>query len=174
VSRGISSLDIKKLYGLSAARCNLCGVELFEPKIGEDGYVHLGEMAHQAAYSNNDKAPRPRNIDKNLPDNSYDNLILLCSNDHIRVDSDTKFYTVKKLKEMKECFEKSIRNKLGNGNFLSSNDEWLVSEINKNFNFQYLLSQLDDPIRAVPFEIGDPIDMYNFLLVPNSPSYYPL
>lgn len=167
-SRKVLPQDIKPLYGLSAARCNICGNVVFEPKIGEDGFIHIGEMAHNIAYSDNDSAPRA--IDGMSGDNTYNNLILLCVLDHKRVDQNTAFYTIENLRTIKSKFEYSIQTKL-NGNVRP--DKQLVDLINTNFNLQGLIYALSFPLTSLPFNIGDIIDIESFLLEPNRPTSYP-
>lgn len=93
----IRSLDIKKLYGRSAGRCNFCEMILVE----ED--VHIGQMAHVIAES--PKGPRGEDLPA---DNTYNNLILLCPTHHVTVDNAPHLYPVEYLKRIKENFEKSI------------------------------------------------------------------
>lgn len=94
---GIKNLDIKKLYGRSAGRCNFCERILVE----ED--VHIGEMAHIIAESS--KGPRGKDLP---PDNTYNNLILVCPTHHQTIDKAPLLYPVEYLKKLKEEFEKSI------------------------------------------------------------------
>ncbi|BCU65775.1 hypothetical protein F941_00571 [Acinetobacter bouvetii DSM 14964 = CIP 107468] len=168
MSRQVLPKDIKLLYGLSAARCNICEKVLFEPKINEDGYVHIGQMAHNIAYSEHESAPRA--IDGLSGDNSYQNLILLCANDHISVDQNTAFYTVEYIRTIKNNFENSVRVRLNNA---IRPDKSLVDLIHSNYNLQALIYSLNFPLILLPFNIGDIIDMENFLLEPNRPTSYP-
>ncbi|MCF3128762.1 hypothetical protein LRQ09_15505 [Acinetobacter soli] len=168
MSRNVSERDIKLLYGLSAARCNLCGITVFLPKVDEHGYTHIGQMAHNIAYANNENAPRF--IDELSGDNSYDNLILLCANDHLQVDQNTKFYTVQKLNEIKKDFEESITRKLS---VQLKPDQYLVDLINKNFELQFVCHNLGDPLYSIPFDIADIADINTYLLEANYPTLYP-
>jgi len=80
--RTINPKELKLLWGLSAGRCAICRKELSLDKSG--GIV--GQMAHIYAY--NEDGPRG-NAD--LPEserNLYPNLILLCPNDHAKIDKD--------------------------------------------------------------------------------------
>lgn len=117
----IKSIDIKKLYSLSAGRCNMCGLELVEKE------VHIGEMAHIIAKKS--KGPRGKDI---VEDNSYDNLILLCPNDHSIVDKASHLYPVEHLQKIKEDFEKSISLRL------SSTKNYLTDLSSLNILFQYI------------------------------------
>lgn len=169
MSRDVPIKDIKLLYSLSAGRCNLCRRELFEPKIDEQGYIHIGEMAHIYPYSDNEFAPRY--IDGLSGNNSYDNLILLCGSDHIKVDSNPAFYTVEKLHKIKQDFESHISFLLSQEK--NSKDKVLIDLIAENFELQKLVSLLDMPLNCLPWCIGDIADIENWLLIPNCPSLYP-
>lgn len=95
---GISQLDIKKLFSLSAGRCNICSRELIEEN------VQIGEMAHIIARS----PGGPRSVEGQSNNNSYDNLILLCSVHHKVVDSALQSYSAERLFQIKRDFENSV------------------------------------------------------------------
>ena len=100
----INQSTIKKLYGLSAGRCNICKRVLIE----ED--VQIGEMAHVIA-----KNPGGPRGDENLAnDNRYENLILLCSIDHTIVDNKPNDYPVNRLHQIKNDHEAYVFNRLSN------------------------------------------------------------
>lgn len=98
----ISPKVIKKLFSLSAGRCNHCGRELLE-----EG-VQIGEMAHVIAKSANG----PRAINGQANDNSYENLILLCPNHHAIVDKKPKKYPPHILYKMKDKHESWVASQL--------------------------------------------------------------
>lgn len=98
MSRKIPDSEIKKLFGLSAGRCNLCGTCTISDR-HSGGYTIIGQMAHNISYSDNKSSPRC--IDGKTGDNSYENLILLCANCHIKVDRDEEYYTVSKLNKIR-------------------------------------------------------------------------
>lgn len=100
----INQSTIKKLYGLSAGRCNICKRVLIE----ED--VQIGQMAHVIAKNSGG----PRGEDKLENDNRYENLILLCSIDHTIVDNKPNEYTVSRLHQIKNDHEAYIYNRLNN------------------------------------------------------------
>lgn len=167
-SRKVSDRDIKILYGFSAARCNICGKELFEPKVNEDGFIHLGEMAHNIAFSN--KAGSPRAIDGQSGDNSYNNLILLCTLDHERVDQNTFKYTVEYIQQIKSQFEEWIRNRLS---LKEKPDTTMVKGIYSLVNVQSILNSLDSAPHYIHSNLTDWADLYNEYFLKNSPSLYP-
>lgn len=156
---GIKSIDIKKLYGKSNGKCNMCGIDLLEHDI------HIGEMAHIMAKS--PKGPRGQDI---VEDNSYDNLILLCPNHHTTVDNAPHLYPVEYLKRIKEDFEKFI--------FLSTNrtKDYLTDLSSLNILFQYIpinsfrSMALELPYKvSINFEVRDTFD--NFCI--DYPQRYP-
>lgn len=102
----VSQQDIKKLFGRSAGRCNICKKELTQ----ED--IQLGEMKHIIAKKSNG----PRGNEKNENNNSYDNLILLCPNHHSEVDQNQHQYTIEVLKEIKKNHENKISIQLEQSN----------------------------------------------------------
>ena len=98
----INQTHIKKLFGLSAGRCNHCKCSLIEEN------VQIGEMAHIIARSSGG----PRSIDGQSNINTYDNLILLCANHHKIVDSASNDYPVDYLKELKRSHEEYVKKNL--------------------------------------------------------------
>lgn len=95
----ISNPEIKKLYGLAAGRCSICKINVF------DNEVHIGEMAHIIAKSENGT----RGGENILGDrNSYNNLILLCANHHLEVDQNPSVYTTAKLHDIKASHERNV------------------------------------------------------------------
>ncbi|MBU2849721.1 HNH endonuclease [Acidithiobacillus ferrivorans] len=95
----ISNHEVKKLYSLSAGRCNICNESVFQND------VHIGEMAHiipRSVIGPRGKETFPGNKD------SYDNLILLCSNHHSEVDKNPRCFPARKLRQIKDEHEKNI------------------------------------------------------------------
>lgn len=94
---------IKRLFSKSAGMCNMCQIDVIEEK------VVVGEMAHVIAKSGG--GPRG-----DLPFagdlNSYENLILLCANHHLRVDGDPDGYPPAKLHLLKATHENWVASRL--------------------------------------------------------------
>lgn len=174
MSRNISAKDYKLLYSRSAGRCNICGIEVFQKTKSGNEYTHYGEMAHNTPFSDDQRAPRaeskPKIIDKNSTDNSYFNLILLCSNDHHVVDQDTKFYDVNKLKEIKNDFEIYVESLFKRN---QSKDIPILEAIREFCDFQSIYSNLRDPLYYIPFDICDIANIYENYLMQNYPTHYP-
>ncbi len=85
----ISNRTHKLLWGRSHNMCAMCRAELTEIE-GPSGLV-LGEEAHIIAQR--EAGPRGRSGDRSDID-GYPNLILLCADDHKRVDAHPERYTV--------------------------------------------------------------------------------
>jgi hypothetical protein len=67
------------------------------------GQLIIGEQAHIVAES--PAGPRGDSTLSIIERNSYSNLILLCPNDHLIIDSNPEFYTVERLHAMKRDHE---------------------------------------------------------------------
>lgn len=170
MNRKVKDKDIKHLYGLSAARCNICSKQLIFPRQDAEGYVHIGEMAHIVAYADNECAPRY--IDGEAYNNDYSNLILLCPNHHKEVDDNPECYTIDRLLQIKSEFERDIAKKLGNFN-INEDDKFLVKTIQSEFQLQNLYYLLNNNFDRLPLEIDEIQNIYQLLLEPNYPSLYP-
>lgn len=104
----ITERDVKLLWGRAAGICSnpSCRKELtavFE----HSGAINLGEMAHVIA-----RQPSGPRGDGKGGDNSYVNLVLLCSNCHSEADKAPADYPAEKLREWKSTWEAEVR-KLG-------------------------------------------------------------
>ncbi|MBA0167839.1 HNH endonuclease signature motif containing protein [Pectobacterium sp. CFBP8739] len=156
--------DIKKLYGLSAGRCNICKIDLFENN------VHIGEMAHIIAKNFN--GPRGK---KSISTgrNSYDNLILLCANHHTEVDKNPTIYTVEKLQQIKYEHEGYVNSTLSFSNKERINDIYFINTYMKFVPFSRLNFYVDLIPHSVEMKITLFGDMFDALLL-DLPTYYPL
>ncbi|MGD8204428.1 HNH endonuclease [Pantoea sp. FN0305] len=137
MSNSITSSVIKKLYGLSAGKCNICKISLFENE------VHVGEMAHVIAK----KSGGARGDALRINDNSYDNLILLCANHHSEVDQNPEHFTVDLLKAIKKEHEDFIANSTDFSSFAANKRESDIVFLNAYFYytpFFRMLSFLSD------------------------------
>ena len=108
MSRNYREIDLKLLWGRSAARCAFpdCPTELTQEGTHKDPAVVIGEMAHIVAGSQDEnRSPRydpayPRELL-----DTYENLILLCPTHHTLVDKQHNTYTVDDLKTWKSELE---------------------------------------------------------------------
>lgn len=99
----VSINDSRKIYTRSSGQCNICKENLIKDEFS------IGQMAHIVAQS--ESGPRGDETPVNGID-SYDNLILLCANDHSRVDKSPLEYTSNKLREIKKRHEDFISSRL--------------------------------------------------------------
>lgn len=97
----IPESELKILWALSGNRCAKCDSPLVQLS-KEDGLFNIGEQAHIMARNSGG----PRAIDGNKNNNSFDNIIILCSSCHTEIDRCPKKYTIQKLKEIKQKHEK--------------------------------------------------------------------
>ncbi|OOF12507.1 hypothetical protein BZG82_00865 [Salinivibrio sp. PR5] len=156
---GINQRDIKKLFSLSAGRCNICRCLLIEDD------VQIGEMAHVIARSSG--GPRGINGKSNI--NTYDNLILLCANHHKEVDSKPIDYSVEKLLKIKKDHEEYVKKSLDNTSDYFED----LSSLNTLFEYIPILEfrgmALDLPNKtSIDF---DARDMFEAFLKGNPQSY---
>lgn len=94
---------VAKLFAGAAGRCSICKTELFV----ED--VKIGEMAHIIAKSKD--GPRgAKPLDGHI--NGYENLILLCPNDHTVVDGNPDAYPRHRLLDLKRQHEEWVQSSL--------------------------------------------------------------
>jgi hypothetical protein len=88
----------------------------------------LGEECHVISSKNN--GPRA-NLDYAGDYDLYDNLMLLCANDHKRVDELTDVYTVEKLKLFKQLHEEWVRTTLERDVIAFTNDKLNIKSLPK-------------------------------------------
>lgn len=91
---GISNKDRKMLWALSKNKCAICSCPLVVES--SDKNLVIGEECH--IVSSKPNGPRHRTM---LNYDTFDNLILLCPQDHKIVDEDTDKYTEEKLLNIK-------------------------------------------------------------------------
>jgi len=102
---------IKALYARSGGLCAMCREKVIEDK--EDGIpIIIGEIIHIEGVEKGSARYNPQMTDEER--NSYNNLIILCRNCHIKVDRNPEFYTVRKLRQIKYEHERWVREQLGN------------------------------------------------------------
>src|ERR1051325_989590 len=108
-ARSYADKDIKLLWGLAAARCAFeqCRCECIVEGTAHDRAAVFGKIAHIVAHS--DTGPRADpSYPKHLRD-KYENLILLCANDHDKVDYQHNTYTIIDLRGWKVEHEQWVR-----------------------------------------------------------------
>jgi hypothetical protein len=107
--RNYSPRTLKLLWGRAAGRCAMpeCRVELFVDATEYDPIVVIGDIAHVAAAA--DDGPRAATELDTAQRNDYENLVLMCKNCHSRIDGQPSFYTVERLKDIKQTHEAWVR-----------------------------------------------------------------
>ncbi|MBQ9273584.1 MAG: HNH endonuclease [Succinivibrio sp.] len=125
--KSLTERDLKALWGLNAAYCQLCGCKIVS--VDSAGKIEIiGETAHIAAHSPGGKRYNelPEGMDRDGPDN----LILLCPNCHRKVDQDAEKYPAQELYRLKkerqqlvsEAIEKG-RNEFADRDLMAAIDE---------------------------------------------------
>lgn len=109
----VSDKDIKKLWGLSAGKCNYpgCPNDCILVLDSEDTAL-VGEMAHVIAES-----PEGPRGDGKGGDNSYENLILLCPYHHRLVDKAPEHFSRSLILDWKKNHESRIGKALSSVHF---------------------------------------------------------
>lgn len=124
---GISGHTIKMLWGRAAARCSMpgCRISLVLDETETDNPALVGEMAHIVAES----PAGPRGVSSLTADERdlYDNLILLCRNDHRAIDAQPAAWPVEELKKVKREHEDWVRSSLPNFDIQRQKDDEIYS-----------------------------------------------
>jgi len=105
----ISSRSRKILWARSGNKCAICQVNLIRLG-GQKENVIIGEECH--IISKSIKGPRGQHKIECANHDDYENLILLCSNDHVEIDHDFESYSIKRLKEVKRTHENWVKERL--------------------------------------------------------------
>ena len=128
----IQDKDIKILWGRAAGMCSMpnCRMKLTGLLDQQDPY-HIGEMAHIIA-----KATTGPRADGEEPDNTYNNLILLCPNHHKQIDKAPNQFPPDLLRQWKIDHEFWVENALS-GRICKTNNELRAAvSVILNENFQ--------------------------------------
>ena len=101
---GISQVDRKLLWARAYNRCALCRRPLTRPADADERPALVtGEEAHIVARS----STGPRGSERSgVRIDSYDNLVLLCPEDHKRVDDQPTTFSVERLRALKSEHER--------------------------------------------------------------------
>jgi len=116
----ISKKTSKILWTLSGNQCAFCGIELIERKDKNNVNLIIGEECHIIS----SKTTGPRHILNYGDYDQYDNIILLCRNDHRLIDAKVQSYTIEDLKRRKEIHENKI--KISRDNAKQKNNEPII------------------------------------------------
>jgi hypothetical protein len=111
----IRDRDRKVLWSRAGNRCSICRTILVrEGEVGE-GLTVIGEECHIVSRAGT--GPRAANSVEDI--DRYDNLTLLCPNDHRLVDTLVNDYPVDRLRAIKSSHEQWVRTSLERSNGLS-------------------------------------------------------
>lgn len=118
----------KTLWAKSGNRCLLCRIELVQETDCTNDKVIIGEECH--IISSKNKGPRGRAEITNDFDH-IDNLLLLCANDHKRIDELTDIYTVDTLRLFKAVHESWVKTTLERDVLAFTNDKNNIKSLSK-------------------------------------------
>ena len=120
----ISNRTRKILWAKSGNRCALCRRELVQSEIKEDDSYIIGEECHIISQKKN--GPRGSNnlFCSNFDD--YENLLLLCANDHIRIDTQVDIYPVEELVSLKKSHTNWVSTNLSEDPTIFANEKYQV------------------------------------------------
>ena len=125
----IKSKTRKILWAKSGNRCALCRIELVQNEIQEDNVI-IGEECHIVS-SSKENGPRGQEILHCKDFDDYDNLILLCANDHKRIDTMVDIYPVDKLILIKKMHEEWVKETLSIDPTTFTNDRFKITCLKK-------------------------------------------
>lgn len=121
----ITAKTRKTLWSKSGNRCLLCRIEVVQ-EVQESDNLVVGEECH--IISSKPNGPRSReSLDGGYDD--YDNLLILCANDHKRIDELTEIYTPDKLRHMKRIHENWVRTTLEKDASAFANDQLNIKSL---------------------------------------------
>jgi hypothetical protein len=101
----ISEKTLKIVWSEAGGRCSMCRAQVLTPGTEDDGPSVFGELAHIVA--RRPGGPRAGGLDEDKLD-SHQNLMLLCSKHHKRVDDQPNHFTVEKLHQIKRDHAKWV------------------------------------------------------------------
>ncbi len=108
----ISLKTNKILWARSAGRCAICKIELVIKAGPNDDPALVGDICHIIARS--EEGPRGRSPLNSQERDRYENLILLCKNDHKMIDDQPSIYPIEDLLDLKDQHEKWVEKELSN------------------------------------------------------------
>lgn len=125
---GISTKTRKSLWAKSGNRCAICRLELVQYEEGEENVI-IGQECHIVS----SKQDGPRG-DQKLHCSDFDdfeNLLLLCANDHKRIYTLTEVYAADKLVQLKKSYEDWVKSTLSADPITFTNDKFKISSLKK-------------------------------------------
>jgi hypothetical protein len=107
---GIGLKTHKLLWGKSGNRCAICKTVLYENSIETDNSALIGEECHIVAEKVD--GPRGKSSLSIEERNKESNLILLCCNDHTKIDTEIDNFSVECLHKIKQDHESWVKETL--------------------------------------------------------------
>lgn len=136
----ISTKTRKMLWARSGNRCLLCRIELVQEVPEINSNLILGEECHIVS----SKSDGPRGaLDIPYDFDDYQNLMLLCANDHKRVDELTTIYTLEGLIQFKAIHENWVRTTLEKDISAFVNDQTNIKSMEKVSSGKKVLEIID-------------------------------
>lgn len=136
----ISNKTRKTLWARSGNRCLLCRIELVQEVPECNANLIVGEECH--IVSSKKDGPRG-NISISYDFDDYQNLMLLCANDHKRVDELTTIYTLEVLSQFKALHENWVRTTLEKDISAFVNDQTNIKSMEKVFSGKQVIDLID-------------------------------
>ena len=131
----IHNKDLKLLWYKAAGRCSICKKELSVEASSSSGNTLVGQNCHIVG-EKLDSGPRHKSNLTEGDRSRYPNLILLCANHHIEIDSDEAKYTVEILHQIKADHEVWVQTAL------TQNDDTIAKKL-----YSDLINYISDAIR---------------------------
>lgn len=146
----ISAKTRKTLWSKSGNRCLVCRIEVVQ-EVTESENLVVGEECH--IISSKPKGPRHgEGLIGGYDD--YENLLILCANDHKRIDELTQIYTPNKLRQMKRIHENWVRTTLEKDASAFTNDQLNIRSLPLLDSGQDLIQAITD-VHAYEFDTSE-------------------
>ena len=136
----ISDKTRKALWARSGNRCAICRLELVEKSEAATDPLIIGEECH--IVSRRENGPRG-NLSHEGDYDDYNNLLLLCANDHKRIDTQIDIYTTESLHLFKAVHESWVKSTLEKDVLAFTNDKHNISSLPKIKSAKELLALVD-------------------------------
>ena len=130
----------KSLWAKSGNRCAICRLELVQDVDGEESVI-IGQECHIISSKTN--GPRGNQNLHCLDFDDFENLLLLCANDHTRIDTLSEIYSVEKLIKLKKSHEEWVKTTLSVDPLTFTNDKFKISSLIKVESGSELIKLVD-------------------------------
>ncbi|PKL80294.1 MAG: hypothetical protein CVV25_04645 [Ignavibacteriae bacterium HGW-Ignavibacteriae-4] len=158
----ISAKTRKSLWAKSGNRCAICRLELVQDVVESNNLI-LGEECHIISSKSN--GPRGDNKLHCYDYDDYENLLLLCANDHKRVDTLVETYTVEKLIKLKKTHSQWVKTTLSLDPIAFTNDEFKTISLKRIKTGKEIINVID-VVHTFSFENDELIEKEEIELIP--------